>query len=229
LKKHLAVHEALSAHLSLAGKTVIDVGCGNGDSVRWLAAQGARATGLDRPEMLARARAASPAAGETYVSGVAQSLPFADACADLILYQASFHHVPPGEMERALGECRRVLKEGGRAVFVEPVYRAGAYTELTRLVEDESEVQKKAYEAIISQTAMGLVMAAEEIFFLERSFADYERLVDFFVADASRRPGIVASARKITEEFSAAAGLSFDRFRYRSVCRMNILRKESSV
>jgi hypothetical protein len=28
---------------------------------------------------------------------------------------------------------------------------------------------------------------------------------------------------------SAAAGLSFDRFRYRSICRMNILRKESSV
>jgi ubiquinone/menaquinone biosynthesis C-methylase UbiE len=227
LEKYLSGHQALSAHLSFAGMTVIDVGCGNGDSVRWLAAQGARATGLDCPEMLARA--ASPAAGETYVSGVAQSLPFADACADLILYQASFHHVPPGEMERALGECRRVLKVGGRAVFVEPVYRAGAYTELTRLVEDESEVQKKAYEAIVSQTTMGLVMAAEEFYFLERSFADYERLVDFFVADPSRRPGIVASARKITEAFSAAAGLSFDRFRYRSICRMNILRKESSV
>lgn len=225
MKKYPSAHDVLSEHFSFPGLTVIDVGCGSGDTARWLAAQGARVTGLDGPDMLARASAAAPVEGAAYVPGAAQSLPFADASADLILYQASFHHVPPMEMEPALAECRRVLKEGGRAVFVEPVYRPGAYTEVTRLVEDESDVQKKAHAAIIAQTAMGLAMEAEEFFFLERSFADYERLVDFFVADASLRPGIVARARKITEGFSAAEGVVFDQFRYRSICRLNILRK----
>lgn len=226
MKKYLASHEVLSAHLSFSGKTVIDVGCGNGDSVRWLAAQGSRVIGLDSPEMLAKARAAAPGASQVYVAGGAQYLPFAGASADLILYQASFHHVPPGEMEQALDECRRVLKRGGRSVFVEPVCRAGAYTELTRLVEDESAVQKKAYMAITRLAGAGLAMEAEEFFFLERSFSDYVRLVDFFVEDVTRRPGILAQARKITEDFCAAAGVGFDQYRYRSICRLNILRKE---
>ncbi len=91
------------------------------------------------------------------------------------------------EMGPALAECRRVLKEGGRAAFVEPVYRPGAYTEVTRLVEEEGAAQEKAYAAIRAQAALGLAMEAEEFFFLERSFADYERLVDFFVDD-SRSP-----------------------------------------
>ena len=219
---------SISAHFSFSGMTVIDVGCGSGDTARWLAAQGARVTGLDAPEMLARAGRAAPVAGATFVPGAAQSLPFAGASADLILYQASFHHVPPMEMETALAECRRVLKEDGRAVFVEPVYRPGAYTEVTRLVEEEDAAQEKANAAIRAQAAQGLAMEAEEFFFLERSFADYERLVDFFVDAPGRRPGIVARARKITEEFSAAAGVAFDQFRYRSICRLNILRKGRS-
>jgi ubiquinone/menaquinone biosynthesis C-methylase UbiE len=228
MRKYPSTHDAFSAHFSFPGLTVIDVGCGNGDTARWLAAQGARVTGLDGPDMLARAVAAPPVPGATYVPGSAQSLPFAGASADLILYQASFHHVPPMEMEPALAECRRVLKEGGRAVFVEPVYRPGAYTEVTRLVEEESAAQERAYAAIGAQAALGLAMEAEEFFFLERSFADYERLAAFFVADPGRRSGIVAQARKITEGFSAAEGVAFDQFRYRSICRLNILRKGSS-
>jgi SAM-dependent methyltransferase len=227
MKKYSAAHDVLCAHFSFPGLTVIDVGCGDGGTVRWLAGQGALVTGLDGPQMLARARSHPAAAGEAYIEGGAQQLPFADASADFILYQASFHHVPPQEMGRALGECRRVLKEGGRAVFVEPVYRAGAYTEITRLVEEEDDAQKKAYAAITALAALGLAAEAEEFFFLERSLADYVRLVDFFVAEASRRPGIVARARKITEKFSAGVGV--DRFRYRSICRLNILRKGSSL
>jgi len=228
MRKFLDSHQALEGRFALCGATAIDVGCGNGDTVRWLAARGARAIGLDSRDMLARAMAQPAAGAETYIEGGAQRLPCADASADLILFLASLHHVPVDLMPAAASECRRALKAGGRAVFVEPVYRAGAYSELTRLVDDESGMLERAKMEISALAGEPLTMEHEETFYLERSFADYERLVDFFVAEPERRPPILAAARRITERFSAAAGLDPADFRYRSICRLNILRKTAS-
>jgi ubiquinone/menaquinone biosynthesis C-methylase UbiE len=228
MRKYLDSRQVLDGRFAFTGTTVIDVGCGNGDTVRWLAARGARAVGLDGRDMLDRAMAHPAAGAETYIVGGAQQLPFPDAGADFILYLASLHHVPTDLMPAAAGECRRVLKAGGRAVFVEPVYRAGAYSELTRLVDDESGMLERAHAAIASLAGTPMEMEHEETFYLERSFADYERLVDFFVAAAERRAPILAAARRITERCSAAAGLDPADFRYRSICRLNILRKATS-
>ncbi|MCU0236140.1 MAG: class I SAM-dependent methyltransferase [Acidobacteria bacterium] len=228
MRKYPDSCQALEGRFALSGATVIDVGCGNGDTVRWLAARGARAIGLDGRDMLARAMAHPAMGTETYVEGGAQWLPFADAGADLILFLASLHHVPVDLMPAAASECRRVLKTGGRVVFVEPVYRAGAYSDLTRLVEDESGMLERAQAEIAALAGRQMEKEHEETFYLERSFADYEQLVDFFVAEAERRAPILAAARRITERFSAVAGLDAADFRYRSICRLNILRKVAS-
>jgi len=225
MRKYLAATDVLQRYLSCRGRTVIDVGCGNGDTVRWLARQGAHVIGLDHREMLEKARQDQAGGTEEYVEGGAQKLPFVNESADIVLYQASFHHVPAAAMNDAASECQRVLKNGGQAVFIEPVARAGAYSELTSLTDDESEARKKAYAAIKALAESELVMAKEEFFFLERSFADYVRLIECLVADELRRETILAQARRITEQFSAAAGLGFDEFRYRSICRLNILQK----
>jgi ubiquinone/menaquinone biosynthesis C-methylase UbiE len=226
MKKYLAQTDLFRSRLSTHNQTIIDVGCGNGDTVRWLASQGARVTGLDSAEMLAKARQVPPWGTEEYIEGVAQKLPFADKSADAILFQASFHHVPAVAMAAAALECRRVLKNGGRAVFVEPVYRAGAYTEITRLVGDEEEIQKKAKATIVSMAGSGMTMEKEEFFYVERSFADYIHLLELHIDDAIGREAILTQARKITEEYSAAAGMDFTDFRYRSICRLNILINE---
>jgi len=223
MKKYLAQTDLLRNCLTTHKRTIIDVGCGNGDTVRWLASQGARVFGLDSAEMLAKARLAPPSGTEEYIEGTAQKLPFTDGSADAVLYQASLHHVPAVAMAAAALECRRVLKNGGRAVFVEPVYRAGAYTEITRLAGDEEEIQKKAYATIVSMAGSGMTMKKEEFFCLERSFADYVHLLEFTVDDKARRNAILARARKITEGYCAAAGMDFVDFRYRSICRLNIL------
>jgi ubiquinone/menaquinone biosynthesis C-methylase UbiE len=226
VKKYLAQADLLRDRLPAVSGTIIDVGCGDGDTVRWLAAQGARAIGLDGPEMLAKTRSLPRAGAEEYVAGTAQKLPFAGESADAVIFQASFHHVPAVAMAEAARECRRVLKCGGRAVFVEPVYRAGAYSEVTRLVEDEEDFLKKACSTIVSLAGSGMTMEKEVFFYLERSFADYVRLLEWSVNDAARREAILTRARKITEEFSAVAGVDFAAFRYRSVCRLNVLVKE---
>jgi ubiquinone/menaquinone biosynthesis C-methylase UbiE len=218
----------LEQAMPFAGRTVIDVGCGAGETVRWLAGRGARAIGLDNANMLAKARRVPPCREEEYVQGGAQKMPFADQSADVILFQASFHHVPVAAMSAAVAECLRVLKKDGRAVFIEPVYRAGAYSEITRLVEDEEEIQKAAYAAIVALAGSGLNMEKEFFFYVPRSFADYVHLVEFFADNAQRRQAVLARAQKITETYSRAAGSAFADFCYRSICRLNILRRGGS-
>lgn len=138
------------------GRTVVDVGCGAGDLVRWLAGQGARAVGLDVPALLARAAAAPRGGAERYVAGLGEAMPLAAASADRMVFAASLHHVLPARMAVAVRECARVLLPGGRAVFIEPVKRPGAYTDITHLYEDETSVLRQAAAALRAAPRAGL-------------------------------------------------------------------------
>lgn len=206
-------------------KTVIDVGCGTGNLVRTLSGMKADVTGIDTPEMLEKARKESPLSNETYVEGTAQELPFPDNSADIILYIASFHHVPGQLMEQALHETNRVLKENGMALFVEPIARDGSYYEVVRLVEDEREIQKQACETIQNASQFGLTIKSEEIVYLERSFNDYKKILEVFVDDENQRKKITGQAEEITRQFARKEGKSLGEFFYKSICRVIILAK----
>ncbi|HEY0593832.1 MAG TPA: class I SAM-dependent methyltransferase, partial [Thermoanaerobaculia bacterium] len=180
------------------GKTVLEIGCGTGELARELTARGARVIAIDREAMLAAAASAPRAGNERYVAASGESLPVRDGSADLVLYIASLHHLPSERLDDAMAECRRVLRPGGRAAFIEPVYRRGSYTDLTRLVEDERAVQRLAYQAILRAGSADLEMLVEEPFFIARSFADYETLIATFVEEPAKRPEILGRAKAIT-------------------------------
>jgi ubiquinone/menaquinone biosynthesis C-methylase UbiE len=225
MKKVESAGQLLAKHFSLQDMTVIDVGCGTGDLVRWLTGQGARAIGVDTPEMLAKAGENVRAGDEIYLAGGGEHLPVRSVFADLIIYSASLHHVPADRLDEALAECRRALKPGGRAAFIEPVARPGAYSEITRLTRDEAEVHRLAYDAILRAAARGMTMVIEDHFYYERSFENFQVLIKNFVAEEARRPPILEQARAITERLAAAKGVPFEDFRYRSICRLNILKR----
>jgi ubiquinone/menaquinone biosynthesis C-methylase UbiE len=228
MRRISSIGEMLGEHLSFAGKRVVDVGCGTGDLVRWLVGQGAIVTGIDTPEMLARAEAAPRAGAERYLPGRGEAMPVPDGHTEVVIWAASLHHVPADRLADAVAETARVLRPGGEAAFVEPVARPGAYTEITRLTGDETEIQRLAYAAIREAHSSGLEAAVEGFGYLSRSFADFEHLVDVFVDDAELRASCLARGREITEGLAAAAGVAFADFRYRSICRLNILRRTSS-
>ncbi len=217
--------DILTELLSFEGMTVIDVGCGNGDFVRWLAGRGAEATGVDTVEMISRAMKNKPSGNERYLAGSAEDLPFENARADIIMYMASFHHVPADRMPEAIDRCRRNLKTGGKAVFIEPVGRKGSYYEVVRLVEEEKAMHAAARKAIYGAVESGFRSEAEETYYIERSFSDYENLVAFFVDDSARRKEAISAARAVTERLAAEAGVDFDDFRFKSICRLNILER----
>lgn len=104
----------------VAGKTVLDVGCGDGALAFELARRGAIATGLDPdPAMIAAARRRAGIEGvqSRLVEGKAEALPFPDATFDSVLAVAALCFVR--DAERAVAEMARVLKPGGRLVIGE--------------------------------------------------------------------------------------------------------------
>jgi ubiquinone/menaquinone biosynthesis C-methylase UbiE len=55
-----------------------------------------------------------------FTHGVAEDLPFSDGRFDAIGACFLFHELPPRYADRALGECARVLRPGGRLALCEP-------------------------------------------------------------------------------------------------------------
>ncbi|MCP5105847.1 MAG: class I SAM-dependent methyltransferase [bacterium] len=221
--------EIISGIVPVEEKVVVDVGCGTGDTVRRLTRQGARVTGVDRLEMLEKAKRYPPVKDEEYLPGKAENLPFKNNFADIILYFASFHHVPVLKLNHALEETRRVLKTDGIAIFVEPVGRKGSYFELVRLVEDEREIQLLAYNTIKKAADIGLEMMGESMIYMERSFEDFIRILNTFVDDNAKRDGYMKQARKVMEHVTRDAGVELKDYRFKSICRVNTLRRRDPV
>lgn len=92
---------------------VLDIGCGTANYTSFLAPH-ARFTGLDiSARMLAAARAKTDQVN--FVRGDAVRLPFPDASFDRALTTLAMHHFH--DMDRALGEARRVLRGGPYVLF----------------------------------------------------------------------------------------------------------------
>lgn len=102
----------------VAGKTLLDVGCGDGAFAAVLARQRVHVTGLDAaPVMLAAARQRAEWEGTLLdlVEGRAEALPFHDDTFDIVLAVTSLCFVR--EAGQAVAEMARVLKPGGRLVI----------------------------------------------------------------------------------------------------------------
>jgi len=103
----------------VAGRDVLEIGCGSAPCTRWLDGRGARAVGLDVSEgMLRRGLAAMDAAGRRVplVQAGAENLPFPDASFDIVC--SAFGGVPfVADSARVMREVARVLRPGGRWVF----------------------------------------------------------------------------------------------------------------
>lgn len=109
------------AHLlgEVAGRTVVEVGCGAAQCARWLVTRGARVVGVDLSAGQLRHAArlnARTGLAVPLVQADAARLPLADACADLAC--SAFGALPfVADSAAVLAEVARVLQPGGRFVF----------------------------------------------------------------------------------------------------------------
>lgn len=103
---------------------LLDIGCGTGTWVAWVAGSALpsrRLVGLDYSAAMCgvagKKAEAIVEAPPRFVNGDAEHLPFADGSFDVVTCSNSFHHYP--HQEAAIREMVRVLRPGGRLMLID--------------------------------------------------------------------------------------------------------------
>lgn len=106
--------ERINAHITLDGKNVLEIGCGNGNLLKIIADQHKvkYITGVD--SMLSSWWEIDESKGTNWsiINGNAEQLCFNDSSFDAVISYAAFEHI--GDIQMALSEIKRVLKPYGR-------------------------------------------------------------------------------------------------------------------
>jgi ubiquinone/menaquinone biosynthesis C-methylase UbiE len=104
------------------GERVLDIGCGTGDQAIYFAKKGAIVAGIDiNPKMIGRALMRKKKEGlEVYFQGGdATNLPFLKPVFDVAVISLVLHEIESKDRDKVISEMKRVVKKGGRLIFVD--------------------------------------------------------------------------------------------------------------
>lgn len=106
--------EEISEHLSIPGKRILEIGCGNGDLLKYIAKYYApnHIIGIDPGLESWWSTEESTGNNWEVLSGAAESLGFEDNEFDAVISISTFEHI--ANLEKTLSEIKRVLKPYGR-------------------------------------------------------------------------------------------------------------------
>jgi ubiquinone/menaquinone biosynthesis C-methylase UbiE len=180
IDKNCPEYEIYNELLSLDGKHILELGCGNAEITRNIATSGKnrKITALEVDEFAHKKnQLITDLPNVSFALSGAQEIPLQDESVDVVFMFKSLHHVPLELMEPSMHEIRRVLQPGGFAYISEPVF-AGDFNEILRLFHDEQKVRQAAFYTVKKAVDEGLFNLVDEIFFHSpmkfENFAEFE-------------------------------------------------------
>ncbi len=197
------------AREELAGfDRVLDVGCGDGQISRLVAADGASVVGIDPTWNQIRV-AHERGGGAAFVRSGAAELPFADASFDAVVACLVFEHID--DVDQAIAEVARVVRPGGRFSFFlnHPLIQTpGSYWIDDHTVEPPEQYWRVgpylAEQAFVEQVEQGVYIR-----FVHRPLSRYlNALADQgLVLERMIEPAPPAGFLARAEEYAAAAAI----------------------
>jgi ubiquinone/menaquinone biosynthesis C-methylase UbiE len=156
---------------------LLDVGCGTGRLIRFVKEAFPRlpVAGLDlSPAYIGEARRHLSPYEASFEAANAEAMPFAEDSFDLLTTVYLFHEVPPPVRRTIAREFARVLKPGGRLIFMDSL-QLGDRPELDRLLKSfPKNFHEPYFESYLSEDLgsvfeeTGLRLASSDSFFLSK-------------------------------------------------------------
>ena len=150
---------------------VLEVGCGDGRLTAELLSISNTILAID-PDHAAIEKARHLLGSKIkLLMGSGESIPLADDSVDTVVFSLSLHHHP--DPDNALAQARRVLRERGRILVLEPMAES-PINRLFRIIHDEDDAYDRAAGAI---DTCGLEMADRGTYETDWRFDNFEELV----------------------------------------------------
>ena len=163
--------------INFENKNILEIGCGDGFRThRFAQAKGSKINAID-PDVksIFKAKKNNSEKNIEYIVGSAEKLSFNKSVFDIVIFTLSLHHILLPK--KALGEARRVLKNLGVIVVIEPGFEGSIFeAEIFFDCFDGDERNKKAktYQVILQDSCM-----KEKMEFWGKTEWQFDSLSDF--------------------------------------------------
>ncbi|MBW1740223.1 MAG: class I SAM-dependent methyltransferase [Deltaproteobacteria bacterium] len=157
---------------------VLDLGCGGGNNIWYLAREGFSACGIEG-SMVAVARAKKRLSAEGLVANLQVAdlvqIPYVDDCFDAVIDRGSIMHNKWNHIVQIFGEVYRILRPGGKLLSIMASTNCSEYSARGRF--GGQEIERHTFEGFKDSTFEGLgivhLFDEEEIKVLMRPFRIY--------------------------------------------------------
>lgn len=160
--------------VQLNGKTLLEVGCGDGRLTALLASKVEAITAID-PDDNSIEAARKNVNGVTFLVGSGEKLDFVNESFDIVLFSYSLHHQ---DCVKALAEAKRVLRQDGHILIIEPT-SDGEFTLLVSIFEKDEILRLQQTLDYVSSGAFNILR--KETYGVDYPYADRSALYNHFM------------------------------------------------
>ena len=180
------------------GKSVIEIGCGDGRVSNVLAPIACSLVAID-PDPARVAKAKAQTERVDFRTGKGENLDFPDGALDVAAFTFSLHHQ---DAARALSEAKRVLKMGGRVFIVEPAIAGDMHRLFSVFNEEDGQIES----AVSAIHECGLRLDEAVTFDILYTFEDAEEVHEYFFGQygMDRDEGLVKRMDAVLGEMAGA-------------------------